>query len=266
MIVDIKEVAATPEAVILQFSGELDFESIKSLVDAFKKIDTSSRKYAIAEVGKISMISSAALGEFMGFRKTLLEKDGDLVFAAMNMDIRAKFTSMGATKIFRIFNDVRSALNAFKWQQGLVPEVINLTFPANLHLVPPVRQLASRIAKQKGYGNKDSFRIETIIDEICNNAIEHGKKGEDQNISVKIDIDQKQIEFDVINTSDPEKLETLKALLKPTHEQKIHSEEKRGRGLSLIKMLSDELSVDCSEKGTVVHVKKVREVKNGISN
>ena len=100
MIVDIKEVAATPEAVILQFSGELDFESIKSLVDAFKKIDTSSRKYAIAEVGKISMISSAALGEFMGFRKTLLEKDGDLVFAAMNMDIRAKFTSMGATTKF----------------------------------------------------------------------------------------------------------------------------------------------------------------------
>lgn len=266
MVIEIKEVATFPEVVILHFSGQLDVDSIKAIISSFQQVIDSNKKFAVAEVGNVNMISSAALGEFMGLRKQLLEKDGDLVFAGMNMDIRTKLSLMGATKIFRFFNDVRSSLNAFKWQKGVTPEVINVTIPSNLHLVPPLRQLASRIAKQKGYGIKDSFRIETIVDEICNNAIEHGKQGMDQNINMNIKVDQKQIEFDVVNASDPEKLATLKALLKPKKNNEVRSDEKRGRGLALIKMLSDELSVDCSESGTIVHVKKVREEKNGIPN
>lgn len=266
MIIEIKEVAAIPEAVVLHFSGELDVDSIKSLIDSFHQIDSQNKRFVIAEVGNVSMISSAVLGEFMGIRKLLFEKEGDLVFAGMNMDIRTKFSLMGATKIFRIFTDVRSAINSFKWQKCISPEIIEVTFPANLHLVPPIRQLASRIAKQKGYGIRDSFRIETIVDEICNNAVEHGKQGDDQSISLKIGVDQRQIEFDVVNASDPEKLAALKKLLKPKEDDEVKSDDKRGRGLALIKMLSDELSVDCSENGTIVHVKKVREEKNGISN
>lgn len=265
MIVEIKEVAATPEAVILQFNGELDVDCIKSLIDSFNDID-ADKKYIIADVGNVDLISSAAIGEFMGVRKMMLEKNGDLVFAAMNLEIRTKLSLMGANKIFRFFNDVRAAVQFYKKQSSTIPEVLEISFPANLQMVPPIRQLSSRIAKQKGYGIRDSFRIETIVDEICNNAIEHGKQGENQSIDLRIGVDNKQIELDVLNESDPEKIATLKMLLKPKEEHELKSDAKRGRGLSLIKMLSDELSVECSEKGTIVHVKKVREEKNGIPN
>jgi anti-sigma regulatory factor (Ser/Thr protein kinase) len=195
----------------------------------------------------------------MGGRKRLIELGGDFVFACLDMELRSRFAMMGATKIFQIFNDIRSAIKSLNWQSGRNPDRIKISFPSNLTLVPAIRQLTSRIAKQKGYSNRDAFRIETIVDEICNNAVEHGKQGNDQTIDFAIEIDPKKIELDITNTSDPEKISSLKKLLKPKEVKELSTEETRGRGLALIKMLSDELSVNCSEKGTVVHVKKIRE-------
>ncbi|NLP01775.1 MAG: STAS domain-containing protein [Fibrobacter sp.] len=260
MRINIKEVNATQNAVILHFSGELNSDSISEISDSFNKLESYNRNFAIADMTEASLISSAALGELMGARKRLVERGGDLVLAGLKIEIRTKLNLMGATKIFRIFSDNRSALNAYKWQVERNPEMVHVTFPPYLEIVPPLRQLISRIAKFKGYSNKDSFRIETIVDEVCNNAVEHGKQGNDQKVDLKMNIDPKKIELDVINMSDPDKMDSLKALLKPREGgQEVQSDNKRGRGLALIKMLTDELTVDCSEKGTSVHIKKVRE-------
>ena len=78
-------------------------------------------------------------------------------------------------------------------------------------------------------------------------------------IELNMEIDPEKVELDVTNTSDPEKMASLKALLKPKNDNDIKLDERRGRGLALIKMLTDELSVDCSGTGTSVHIKKVRE-------
>jgi anti-sigma regulatory factor (Ser/Thr protein kinase) len=168
---------------------------------------------------------------------------------------------MGANKIFRFYNDTRSAINAYKWEFEKNPEHLHLSFPPFLKLVPPIRSLVSRVARQKGYGNRDSFRIETIVDEVCNNAIEHRLKEQSQTIEMKVKIDPSKIEIDVTSISDPEKMPALRALIKPEGDTDLHlkSDEKRGRGLALIKMLCNELSVDCNESGTSVHVKKLRE-------
>ena len=259
MKIEVKEIPTTQSAVILQFSGELSFDSINEISQSYGKLEQLQKYFAIAEMSAVDLISSAALGELMGLRKRLIENGGDLVFAGLNIDIRTKLNVMGANKIFRFYSDIRSALNAYKWQIERNPENVNLKFPPYLAIVPPIRQLVSRIAKLKGYGNRDAFRIETIVDEICNNAVEHGKQGEDQKVELKVKIDPEKIEIDVMNMSDPEKMASLKALLRPHSGGDVKSEDKRGRGLALIKMLTDELSVDCSENGTSVHVKKVRE-------
>ena len=259
MELEIKEVPGSQSAIILYFSGELGSDSITKVSNSFKEIEDLKKYFVIVDMTGVSYVSSAALGEFMGARKRLIEKNGDLVFTNMKMDIRTKLNLMGATKIFHIYSDNRSALNAYKWQIEHNPENIHVTFPPFLAIVPPIRQLVSRIAKQKGYGNKDSFRIETIVDEICNNAVEHGKQDENQSVDLKVKIEPDKIEIDVTNMSDPEKMASLKALLKPRAKDESRSEEKRGRGLALIKMLTDELTVDYSEQGTSVRVKKVRE-------
>ena len=64
----------------------------------------------------------------------------------------------------------------------------------------------------------------------------------------------------MINVSDPDKVENLKAVSKSiskTPDPKMG--QKRGRGLSLIKMLADDLSINFSGGGTSVLVTKLRE-------
>jgi len=259
--IEIREVPGTDMIKVMHFSGELVSECVMQINQVFSDLTDQKQLFVIAEMSAVTLISSAALGEFMGCRKRLLEQGGDLVFSGIKIDIRTKLNLMGATKIFRIYTDVRSAIAAYNWEIGHKPEKINLKFPPFLKIVPPIRQLVSRIAKQKGYGNRDSFRIETIVDEICNNAIEHGRNQVGELIDLSITIDPDKIEIDVTNISDPVKLETLTTLLVPDNgsDKKNKADLKRGRGLTLIKMLSDELSVDSTEQGTSVHVKKVRE-------
>lgn len=259
--IEVKEAVDAEKVSVMHFSGDLVSECVHQINQSFTEIIKGSRHFIIAEMSAVTLISSAALGEFMGCRKRLIEHGGELVFSGIKLDIRTKLNLMGATKIFRLYSDVRTALASYKWEVERKPEKLHLKFPPFLKIVPPVRQLVSRIAKQKGYGNRDSFRIETIVDEICNNAIEHGKNGAGDLIDLTVTIDPDKIEIDVVNISDPEKLEVLTALLVPDDgtSKKSKSDLKRGRGLTLIKMLSDELSVDCTEQGTSVHVKKVRE-------
>lgn len=259
--IEIREVSGSDSFSILHFSGDLVSESVQRINECFNRLIAKSQFFAIVDMTTVTLISSAALGEFMGCRKRLVEQGGDLVFTGLSLEMRTKLNLMGATKIFRIYTDIRTAINSYKWEIERQPEKIHLSFPPYLKIVPPLRQLVSRIARQKGYGNRDSFRIETIVDEICNNAVEHGKTGPGEMIDLAVTIDPDKIEIDVRNMSDPEKVASLTALLVPDNhdEETFNSNMKRGRGLSLIKMLSDELSVDCTEQGTSVHVKKVRE-------
>jgi anti-sigma regulatory factor (Ser/Thr protein kinase)/anti-anti-sigma regulatory factor len=238
----------------------MDSQCLKYLSETFQILEKNAKSFVIADMSKVTMISSAALGEFMGGKKRFISDGGDLVFAAMHIDMRSKLNLMGANKIFRFYNDTRSAINDYNWKFGNNPEHVQLSFPPYLIFVPPIRSLVSRIAKQKGNSNRDSFRIETIVDEVCNNAIEHGLKEKNKAIDLKIKIDPKKIEIDVTSISDPAKMSSLKALLQSDdHITDKRTGDKRGRGLSLIKMLSNELTVNFNESGTSVHVKKIRE-------
>ena len=256
---EINNVPNTKNAVVLKISGELDSHCIKKLNECFDTIRKSNRNFIITEMSDVTVISSASLGELIGVRKQLIENGGDLVCCGLSIEIRTKLNLIGASRVFRFYSDIRSALNAYRWEIEQNPEKVELTLPPFLKLVPPVRQLMNRIAHQKGYGIRDSFRIETITDEICNNAVEHGTQDVQKKINLSIKIDPQKVEIDVCNANDPDQIESLNTFLTQTKEgRESMVEEKRGRGLALIKLLSDELSIDCSETGTCVHVKKAR--------
>jgi len=143
----------------------------------------------------------------------------------------------------------------------VLSRAVSVTFPPFLKLVPPVRQFASRLAKHSGYTVKDAFRIETIVDEVCNNAIDHGAKGRDVEVTMRMAIDKEKVRIDVTNLSDPEKVSVLKELIKPAEGLSTHvgDDDRRGRGLALIRMLSNDMDVKITDRGTSVHVTKLRE-------
>lgn len=259
--IEITQGKEVPEITIVTLRGKLGHDTIKKIRQAFDSIIADDRVFVVADMSDVEYISSASVGELMGCRTSLLEKDGNLVLAGLKIDVLETLTALDADKIFKVYKDVRSAINLYYWEyQGQV-ERVNLAFPSELNFVPPVRQLVRRIAEQKDYSSKDAFRIETIIDEICNNAVEHGCQieGEDEEVDVVISIDRKKIEISISNTSDPEKIDMLKKISKYLSSPKISFLDKRGRGLALVKMLSNDFQIDSSDYGTCVHVTKIRE-------
>jgi anti-anti-sigma factor len=258
--IEVTQSELAPEITILRFEGDLDNASIRNISSGFQLVLEKNTSYVVADMSKVTMLSSAALGELMGGRKALVEHGGDLVLACLTLNIKTKLSLLGANKIFRFHNDIRSAVSAYKWEFEGRSEVFSLSFPPDLRYVPSVRQLASRLASQKGYSRRDAFRIETIVDEICNNAIEHAPRGWSKNVDLSMGIDRKKVEINVVNASDPDKLAHLRGLLEQGKAAAAASaDDRRGRGLALVKLLSNELNIDVSEHGTSVHATKLRE-------
>jgi anti-sigma regulatory factor (Ser/Thr protein kinase)/anti-anti-sigma regulatory factor len=249
-----------PDLTMWKIEGALGSESIGRIQKEFNLVLESKQNFLVAEMSGVTQVSSAAMGQLMGCRQLLAERGGDLVITGVSLDIKSKLSAMGATKIFKFYNEMRAAINAYHWQVERKSEKVWLSFPPELQFVPPVRQMVSRIARQKGYSQRDSFRIETIVDEICNNAVEHGSETIKKNIDLNVQINREKIELEVINASDPDKLEALRAvsssLPKPPD---ANLSQRRGRGLALIKMLSNNLDINFSGDGTSVHVTKLRE-------
>jgi anti-anti-sigma factor len=258
----VENVPSLPEVCLIRLRGDLDIKSVAAMDSCFsRQADSASKKHAIADLSEVTMIASAALGKLLGLKRRFVERGGDLVLAAMSLELKMKFTLMGANKIFKIYNDRRSAMNAYAWEVKHESEHIRLSFPPQLAIVPAVRNFVSQIMVHKGYSNRDSFRIETIVDEICNNAVQYGSPGDHDNVKLRLKVDWEKVELDTENVSDPVKKDELKAHMEnlKNNVPPIHSDGKRGRGLALVKMLASELSAETTGSGTTVHVTKLKE-------
>jgi anti-anti-sigma factor len=256
----IDDVPAMPEVCLVRLSGELDNKSVGAIDRCFSLHTDNSKKHAIADMSGVTLVASAALGKLLGIKRRFIERGGDLVLAAMSLELKTKFMLMGANKIFKIYSDLRSAMNAYAWDVKHETEHIRISFPPQLAVVPSIRNFVSRVMVNKGYSDRDSFRIETIVDEICNNAVQYGSPEGHDNVTLRIKVDWGKIELDAENVSDADKKELLRKHLNNLKNNIIvQGDPARGRGLALVKMLASELTAEITDKGTMVHVTKLKE-------
>lgn len=257
--IEVSEAAEYPNTTLVHLKGALSSAGQAELDEAFESIISANPPFVIAEMSEATLFTSSALGNFMNYRKRLIEKNGDLVFTGLSLDIKTMLNLLGAGRIFRMYNDTQSAINAYRWEKEHLSQTMQLSFPSELRFVPAVRQLVSRIAKQKNYGSRDSFRIETIVDEVCNNAVEHGDSSSGRNVELALNIDRERVELQVTNATNPDKADVLREMSKSVlNAPRPGIDQKRGRGLALIKMLSNDLQIGFSEEGTSVHVTRLR--------
>ncbi|MBI5554489.1 MAG: ATP-binding protein [Elusimicrobia bacterium] len=141
-----------------------------------------------------------------------------------------------------------------------MPEII-IDMPANFKYVPGVRVLVARVSQAFGFNDQEACQIETIVDELCNNAIEHGSREESQMVRINCKIENEDLEIVVIDSGtrksfDLEKTIAGKLKLMEQEEQEGRVGERRGRGLVIVKKMSDHLSVDLSDQKTAIRVRK----------
>ena len=142
-------------------------------------------------------------------------------------------------------------------------EHITFSIPAQLGFIPGIRTALGRISYNFGFNDKDAYEIETVIDEICNNAILHGSHGEDERIIVECGFDTKIIEIMVkdggSSVFNVEKvLDNSKQLMEDDTERKINILLEKGGGLGLIivQKYVDKVEITSQPDGTVVKIVK----------
>ena len=243
--------------VLLHFEGDLNASDCESTSKIFQAIIDSRKYFIIALMENVSFVSSPFLGELMGCKLRLVEKGGNMVIVGLNYDLRERLIQMGADKIFQFYPDTHTAYNHYHWEYTQESQVVKLTMPPKLQAVPAVRRFIAGIAKQKGYTARDSFRIETIVDEIANNAIEHGDLSQPE-VSLELRIDRKKFELMVRNKTLMDKASQLKYVIESNKEVEKNGDQ-RGRGLALVKLISNAINVSVDKSGTEVKITKLRE-------
>lgn len=141
-------------------------------------------------------------------------------------------------------------------------DTVKIVFPADFCFVPGIRMLVERTVLSFGFSERESYQIQTIVDEICNNAIEHGSKSREALVSLECQFNSNDFAVIVKDTGgkefEPDKVIEVNQQLIEAEQDNLSIIERRGRGLIIVKKLSDELKIDVSKNGTEVKVVKKR--------
>jgi serine/threonine-protein kinase RsbW len=138
---------------------------------------------------------------------------------------------------------------------------ITFEMPAYMGFVPGIRTAMSRIAGTIGFNNKEMYEIETVTDEICSNAIEHGSQGTGKHITVECKFDKQYIEIIIKDSGSPkfnvEKVfEEGHRLMEEEAAKPILDTIRRQRGLMIVKSYVDALDITSHPHGTTVKMVK----------
>lgn len=141
-------------------------------------------------------------------------------------------------------------------------EEMHIKFPADFCFVPGVRACISRICAGMGFDDHEAYQIETIVDEVCNNAVEHGSKSKQDIVMVDCSISPGVLEFQITDSGYKEfKAKEVFEHNKRRIEQGWDLEEmdQRGRGLLIIQRMIDGMSIEKTGRGTKVKLYKTHQ-------
>jgi anti-sigma regulatory factor (Ser/Thr protein kinase) len=148
---------------------------------------------------------------------------------------------------------------------NLKPYVIRMRFPSDLDYIPPVRKFVAETLQVNQFSPKFAYRSEVIVDEICHNAITHGSRTMDATVEIDCKIFPDRFEFEANDQGGKkDDLDRLKKAVKKadekTTESIIDKEDKRGLGLEIVRLLSEDVKLEIgNDNMTTVRVVRKRE-------
>jgi anti-sigma regulatory factor (Ser/Thr protein kinase) len=251
------------EIVFLKFDENEKFENNGELFSCFEKIISSSRKFIIVDIGDSDDICDDVLLEIFDFASKIgVKYFHKLCFVGRSENLQKKIEIMKHSTFLKFFRNISDAINYFYWDFCKNRDTVNMKIPADLEFVPSVRGCVTDFVELCGMSKKTIFQVEMIIDELCNNAIEHGTQDEYKTIEILCSVGEKNIEINVYNgysfkaVKEKTGYEIEKSMEKWADSPNKTEDDFRGRVLALVKRLSDDFEINSSFDGTWVHVIK----------
>ena len=102
------------EISVLNIEGYLDAHTAPSFEETIKQLVDEDRNKIVVNFEKLSYISSAGLGVFMGFIEDIRAKDGDIKMSNMTDKVFKIFDLLGFPSLYEIVKDESEAIEKFK--------------------------------------------------------------------------------------------------------------------------------------------------------
>lgn len=129
-------------------------------------------------------------------------------------------------------------------------QYVKFKIPSDYIYVGPIRAFVKQLAQRLEFSQMKSEDIELTVDEMCSNAIEHGSCGINSDILLALMVNDDCLEILVRDQGKTgETVSWLQTWLPEEIEEKISTESERGRGILLVKLLSDRLDIKPNSQG-----------------
>lgn len=145
--------------------------------------------------------------------------------------------------------------------QGKKPIIIKIELPTNAYFMSGIRDFTLKmIENTTDFSKQWAYRFQSVVDELCNNAIEHGSEKNDFILITFKTVENESIEITVEDHGPKNQIKASDIIKKYKENAKKNQLELgiRGRGLAyIVEKWTDELEITDREKGGIkVRVKK----------
>lgn len=147
-------------------------------------------------------------------------------------------------------------------QQIEKPVEIKIQIPTNAYFMSGIRDFTlAMIRNMTDFSEQWAFRFQSVVDELCNNAIEHGSSKDDNIYITFITHPDQKIQIVVEdNGTNPDKktADEVRQIMDVNKHKELHEIGIRGRGLAfIVDQWSDELDIqDRPEGGLRISITK----------
>ena len=134
------------------------------------------------------------------------------------------------------------------------PVEIKIELPTNSYFMSGIRDFTlSLIENMTDFSKQWAYRFQSVVDELANNAIEHGSAPDDKILVTFFAIPNKEIKIIVEDHGHPDKPMKAKQVLEAMEKNKNRDKTEfsiRGRGLAfIVDKWTDKFEVEDREKG-----------------
>jgi len=98
---------------IIILEGILNADTVSKLDDLLNELSGSDCPCLVLDVSKLTYISSAGIGCFIGIIKMIRSKNGDIHFYNMLPKVHRVFKLLDMDEFFKFFTDFEQAISAF---------------------------------------------------------------------------------------------------------------------------------------------------------
>jgi anti-sigma B factor antagonist len=101
------------DVAVITVDGFLDAHTAPQFEEALQQEIAAGRVKLVVDCVKLTYISSAGLGVFMGFIEEVREQRGDIKVSGLTPKVRQVFEILGFETIFELYDSVQGALDRF---------------------------------------------------------------------------------------------------------------------------------------------------------